>query len=175
MSKFRVGLQEDRVTKAQRVRSVVASGLKSTEYKQLSNGNYTCLICNNGSVFNTLQVFRIHRAGKKHQAAVQLKHARYEEHETSKFPARAASVGASASTPASVAQAPLKRPNSDDGVAAPPSKQQRVSSTAPMLDPLVRDKLLRAGWRYRDGSWIKDESVEIDSDDEELRTIQPPE
>ncbi|KAL4224747.1 Sodium channel modifier 1 [Mactra antiquata] len=54
-----------------RVSDLLHEDITDEEISKLSNGRYICKLCVHGPIFDTLDMFYVHKQGKKHQASIQ--------------------------------------------------------------------------------------------------------
>ncbi|KAK3585447.1 hypothetical protein CHS0354_020168 [Potamilus streckersoni] len=65
-------LQQLGVLRQRRILDLFAEDIAEDEASLLSNGRFTCLVCNHRPIFDTVNMLAVHRRGKKHEA--NLKH-----------------------------------------------------------------------------------------------------
>ncbi|KAL3841939.1 hypothetical protein ACJMK2_020016 [Sinanodonta woodiana] len=65
-------LQQLGVLRQRRIHDLFAEDIAEDEASLLSNGRFTCLVCNQRPIFDTVNMLAVHRRGKKHEA--NLKH-----------------------------------------------------------------------------------------------------
>ncbi|KAK3727637.1 hypothetical protein RRG08_032598 [Elysia crispata] len=179
-----------------RIGELLGESIPEEEAKLLSNGRFTCTVCNSVPIFDNVNMLVVHRQGKKHLAnlkiheskqreLMQLKakrdHHQFLKKGTTFLPmALSSTSGILKSTPydSRVEKAkvhPTERkqrinlPENFNGQASVQSLQPKASEkgTANSLRLQKLKQLQGSGWKKDwDGKWIKDENAEFDSDEE---------
>ncbi|XP_025902414.1 sodium channel modifier 1 [Nothoprocta perdicaria] len=171
-----------------RVADLLASYIPTEEALLLRSGRYACTVCPQRPVFDTLAMLTVHRAGRKHAAALrsfyggkrplgnvapeQLPAELVPQDSAAPLLARTRSIARSALLKAAPYSSRCRRTGAAGGGSGAAA---RGALGTPRSQALERYLQLRsAGW-IPDGAgkWVKDENAEFDSDEDEPPGLPP--